>query len=304
MEVFMKTPVGIVGYGNLGKAVAEKLKTSHDFQLVAIFSKRKLPNCVDYKDILNYKDKISILFLCGGSQNELEDQAFSLIKHFNIIECYDNHQRLKSYITKLNKLAKQHKKIALCSFGWDPGLFSMMRGLFSAMGEKAYTFWGKGLSQGHTQAIKNVKNVIDAIQFTVPNEELIKKIKQGTSLDCSEAFHKRMCFVTAEKEHYPQIEEHITHMKDYFDTSSTVVSFVSQKELDTLKSFAHKGEVLTKNNKMNFSLNLPSNPDFTASVLTTFAKNIENLQKEKQFGAHTIFDIPMKNIVDDKFKYL
>lgn len=304
MEDFMKIPVGIVGYGNLGKAVEKKLENNPNFELVAIFSKRNLQNTVDIKKIEGFKNKIDLLFLCGGSQNELENQAFALIKHFNIAESYDNHARLKNYHTELDILAKQHKKVALCSLGWDPGLFSFMRGLFNALGENSYTFWGKGLSQGHTQAIKNIEDVNDALQFTIPNEEFIEKVKNGENLTQSKVFHKRLCYIVAEPQHQTLIQQKITHMKDYFEGYETIVNFVTQEQLNSLKTFSHRGEVLTLNNKINFSLNLPSNPDFTATVLTSFARNFNNLKLEKKFGAYTIFDLPLKNLVDDKYKFL
>ena len=175
----MKIPVGVVGYGNLGRSVVENLQNDKTFQLEAVFSRRDLPIATSYSDILKFKDKIELLFVCGGSQNELEGQTNFLIKHFNLIESYDNHNRLKSHIQDLDITAKEHQKIALCSFGWDPGLFSLMRGLFDSLGQNPYSFWGKGLSQGHTQAIKNIDGVIDGLQFTLPNKEIIAKIKNG-----------------------------------------------------------------------------------------------------------------------------
>lgn len=300
----MKIPVGIVGYGNLGKAVEKNILKSDFFELVAIFSRRDLNNTINYSKINNYKNKIKLLFLCGGSQNELEKQSFELIKNFNIAESYDNHARLKSYHKALDKMAKENKKIAICSLGWDPGLFSFMRGLFDSLDVPPYTFWGKGLSQGHTQAIKNIPGVKDAVQFTIPNEEFIEKIKNGEKLISSKDFHKRECFVVANENHN-EIKNAIVNMKDYFLGYETIINFVSQDQLDKIKSFAHKGQVIGLNNEMNFSLNLPSNPDFTSKVLINFAKNFKQLKKEKKYGVHTMFDLPLKNILhDDVYKYL
>lgn len=304
-RIFMKIPVGVVGYGNLGKSVVTNLQKNNLFQLEAVFSKRNLPISTSYSDILKFKDKIEFLFVCGGSQNELEDQTTFLIKHFNLIESYDNHNRLKSHIQDLDKIAKEHHKIALCSFGWDPGLFSLMRGLFDGLGQKPYSFWGKGLSQGHTQAIKNIEGVIDALQFTLPKKEIISKIKHGENLEISKDFHKRLCFVVCPTEKRTEIEQKIKSMPDYFLGYETEIKFVSQDSLNKLKSFAHKGQVLTANNMMNFSLNLPSNPEFTANVMTTFARAYPKLKEEKKYGAHDIFDIPMKHILkDEPYKYL
>lgn len=301
----MKIPVGVVGYGNLGRSVVENLQNDKTFQLEAVFSRRDLPIATSYSDILKFKDKIELLFVCGGSQNELEEQTNFLIKHFNLIESYDNHNRLKSHIQDLDLAAKGHQKIALCSFGWDPGLFSLMRGLFDSLGQNPYSFWGKGLSQGHTQAIKNIDGVIDGLQFTLPNKDIISKIKNGESVKVSKDFHKRLCYVVCSKEKRAEIEHKIKSMPDYFLGYETEVKFVSQESLDKLKSFAHKGQVLTSNNTMNFSLNLPSNPKFTANVMTTFARAYPKLKEEKKFGAHDIFDIPMKYVLkEEPYRYL
>ncbi len=301
----MKIPVGVVGYGNLGRSVVENLQNDKTFQLEAVFSRRDLPIATSYSDILKFKDKIELLFVCGGSQNELEEQTNFLIKRFNLIESYDNHNRLKSHIQDLDLAAKGHQKIALCSFGWDPGLFSLMRGLFDSLGQNPYSFWGKGLSQGHTQAIKNIDGVIDGLQFTLPNKDIIAKIKNGESVKVSKDFHKRLCYVVCSKEKRAEIEHKIKSMPDYFLGYETEVKFVSQESLDKLKSFAHKGQVLTSNNTMNFSLNLPSNPKFTANVMTTFARAYPKLKEEKKFGAHDIFDIPMKYVLkEEPYRYL
>lgn len=301
----MKIPVGVVGYGNLGRSVVENLQNDKTFQLEAVFSRRDLPIATSYSDILKFKDKIELLFVCGGSQNELEEQTNFLIKRFNLIESYDNHNRLKSHIQDLDLAAKGHQKIALCSFGWDPGLFSLMRGLFDSLGQNPYSFWGKGLSQGHTQAIKNIDGVIDGLQFTLPNKDIIAKIKNGESFKVSKDFHKRLCYVVCSKEKRAEIEHKIKSMPDYFLGYETEVKFVSQESLDKLKSFAHKGQVLTSNNTMNFSLNLPSNPKFTANVMTTFARAYPKLKEEKKFGAHDIFDIPMKYVLkEEPYRYL
>lgn len=301
----MKLNVGIVGYGNLGRAVEKKIRAGHDFNLVAIFSKRDLPGVINYDDVENYKGKIDLLFLCGGSQNELEKQGLRLIKNFNIIDSYDNHARLKTYITKLDRLSKQNGKVALCSFGWDPGLFSFMRALFDGLGFKPYTFWGKGLSQGHTQAIKNIPGVKDAIQFTVPSIKDIEKIKNGEKVKEGKNLHHRECYVVAAKEDRDQVKKRIISMPDYFEGYKTTVHFVGQNKLDSLKTFAHKGQVISASNTINFSLNLKSNPDFTAGVITSFARAAANLIKNEKHGAYTIFDLPISSILKrDKFEYL
>lgn len=304
-ENFMKIPVGVVGYGNLGKEVVERLKNDKFFDLRAVFSKRDLPIATNYAKILKYEGQIKFLFVCGGSQNELEEQTRYLMPHFDLIESYDNHNRLENHIKELDSIAKQNKKVALCSFGWDPGLFSLMRGLFDSLGQKPYSFWGKGLSQGHTQAIKNIDGVIDGLQFTIPNKNIVDRIKNGEDVSLSKTFHRRLCYIVCPKEKQEQIKNQILNMPDYFKGYETDVRFVSQQQLDNLKSFAHKGSVLTQGNQLNFSVDLPSNPKFTANVMTTFARAYPKLVEEKKFGAHSIFDIPMRHILDSKpEKYL
>lgn len=300
----MKINVGIVGYGNLGKAIEEQIQNNKIFNLIGIFSRRNLSNTTPLEQIVDYKNKIDVLFLCGGSQNDLEIQATKLIKHFNTIDCYDNHNRLESYVNKMNSLAKTHNKVALCAFGWDPGLFSLMRGLFSSLGYIPNTFWGKGTSQGHTQAIKQIDGVIDAIQFTVPNPEAIEKTLNGMFVE-KEKMHTRECYVVCEKQNEEKIKNQIINMPDYFKGYSTHVSFVSQEELNEMKTYSHKGTVLTKNNTINFSLNIDSNPNFTANIMINFAKSIKNLINENNFGAYTIYDIATNNIMEEnKFNLL
>ncbi len=296
--------VGIIGFGNLGKSIEKQLKNNKNFNLVAIFSKTKTEKTISINSILDYKNKIDILYLCVGSFCDLEKLEKNLIKHFNIIDCYDNHSKLKSHISQIDKTAKNNNKIAICSVGWDPGLFSLTRCLFSSLNYKPYSFWGKGTSQGHTQAIKSIEGVFDAIQFTLPNKRIIKNLKHGVTIP-SQNYHKRQCFIVCKKEDRRRIKHTIINMPNYFEGYKTKVNFVSAQKLNKLKSFSHKGEVSTKNNIMNFSLNLPSNPDFTANVMISYSQAYLKLKKEKKFGAHTILDIPLSYITqDDKYNYL
>ena len=295
--------VGIVGYGNLGKALEKQIKNNKNFNLIAIFSRKNMKNTYIFDEILKFKEKIDLLFLCCGSKNDLEGVAKYLIKHFNIIDCYDNHKRLKEHIKVINTEAKQHKKIALCSLGWDPGILSLIRGLFSSLDYKPITFWGKGTSQGHTEAIKQIEGVVDAIQFTVPNNDKITKIKTGEKVDI-ENLHLRECFVVCNTADEDRIKKTIVNMPDYFKGYKTTVKFITQKELNEIKTFSHKGEVVTYNNTLNFSLNLSSNPDFTAKVLITYANSFSKLKQMKLFGAHTIFDIPLKFIIKEDISSL
>lgn len=297
--------VGIVGYGNLGRAVEEELRNNNEFNLVGIFSNQNLENVISPKEIEKYKDKIDFLFLCVGSYNGIEKNAAKLIKHFSFIDAYDNHVNLKKYIQNLDDLAYENNTVAISACGWDPGLFSCMRGLFDSLGYTPYSFWGKGTSQGHTNAIKTIKGVVDAIQFTVPNEEIVESIKNGNDEHIGKHFHKRECFVVCEDYDKERIEFEIKNMPDYFLGYDTSVHFVSQQELDEMKSFSHKGQVLTARNTMNFSLNLESNPHFTAKVMIAYSKVIKKLKSEQKYGAYSIFDIPLKSILNkDEFEYL
>ena len=299
----MKINVGIVGIGNLGTALIKYLKNNQNFNLVATFSRRNIKNTIPYTNILDYKEKIDLLFLCVGSQNDLEPTANELVKHFNLIESYDNHRQLEKHIKNMHKLAKNNNKVVLCSIGWDPGLFSLIRAIFSSIGFKPHTFWGKGTSQGHTQAIKQINGVVDAVQFTIPNKKSINKIKNGKTPP-NKNFHKRICYVNCLKQDRKRIKETIINMPDYFKDYKTKVHFISQQKLNKIKSFSHKGIVLTESNTMNFSLNLKSNPDFTAKVLIAYANSYKTLKEKKMFGAHTIFDIPLSYIIDNKYEFL
>ena len=292
--------VGIVGYGNLGKAIEEEIKDHSEFELVAIFSRRRLQNTESFSRINDYVGKIETLFVCVGSKTDLEQTSLKLIKNFNIVETFDNHAKIPEYHKKMVKIAEKHLKFAICSVGWDPGLFSLMRGLIGALGYSPYTFWGKGVSQGHTQAIKNLPGVIDGIEFTLPNKKALKQIKRGINVT-GNSFHIRLCYVVADFKDQNRIRNQIVNMPDYFLGYKTIVKFVSQAKLNRLKTFKHRGEVLTCGNIINFSLNLPSNPKFTAKIAVTYAKSIKNLSKP---GVYSIFDIPLSYIIDDKFKFL
>jgi len=297
--------VGIVGYGNLGKAIEKRIKSEPGMNLVGIFSRRKEIGTISISKIMKYADKIDTLFICVGSQSDLEKTALEHILHFNIVETFDNHAKIPQHVTRINEAAICSGKIAICSCGWDPGLFSLMRGLFSALGQKPITFWGKGLSQGHTQAIKNIPGVIDALEFTIPNQKERKKAINGECVSNAKLLHKRQCFVVAKRVDRERIERAIVNMPDYFLGYETSVTFVSLNRLNKLKSFAHRGEVITQNNVMNFSLNLASNPEFTASVAVAFARAIPKLKDENKCGAFTIFDLPLAHILtEDKLSFI
>jgi len=277
--------VGIVGYGNLGKAIEKRIKSEPGMNLVGIFSRRKEIGTISISKIMKYADKIDTLFICVGSQSDLEKTALEHILHFNIVETFDNHAKIPQHVTRINEAAICSGKIAICSCGWDPGLFSLMRGLFSALGQKPITFY--------------------ALEFTIPNQKERKKAINGECVSNAKLLHKRQCFVVAKRVDRERIERAIVNMPDYFLGYETSVTFVSLNRLNKLKSFAHRGEVITQNNVMNFSLNLASNPEFTASVAVAFARAIPKLKDENKCGAFTIFDLPLAHILtEDKLSFI
>lgn len=297
--------VGIVGYGNLGKAIEKTIKENSDFELVAIFSRRKIDGTLPFSKIKDFAGVIDTLFVCVGSKTDLMQTSLKLIKDFNIVDTFDNHNQIPSYFERIDKLAKKHKKVAICSVGWDPGLFSLMRALFDSLGFASTTFWGKGVSQGHTQAIKNIKGVIDGIEFTIPNKKKKRAIKKGKEIIIDKSLHSRLCYVVAKKEDRLRIKNEIINMPDYFLGYKTKVKFISSKRLNKIKNFKHAGEVLTYNNMINFSLNLPSNPEFTAKIAVNYAKSISKLQFFQQFGAFSILDLPISYILSkNKFEFI
>ena len=306
--------LGILGYGNLGKATELSIKENEDMELVAIFTRRnpsELKAQTDTKivsvdELSNYKDKIDILILCGGSATDLPHQTPEFAKSFNVIDSFDTHPKIPEHFSNVNKSAKETNHVALISCGWDPGLFSLNRLMADSFlpNGNAYTFWGKGVSQGHSDAIRRIKGVKNGIQYTVPIEESVNRVRKGENpkLNTREK-HLRECYVVAEEgANKEEIEKEIKNMKNYFDEYDTTVNFVTEEELKKNHSkMPHGGFVLRsgktglngENNEIiEYSLRLDSNPEFTASVLTAYARAVYRLKEKGDFGAKTIFDIP------------
>ena len=309
----MKINVGILGFGNLGKAVAHELINDARFNLVAVFTHRKSltneeqnkVNNVKLENINNigkYKRKIKIMFLCGGSSSTLQKDARLALKYFNTIDAFDTHAKIKKYIKSCDKLAKTNKKVAFCSIGWDPGLFSGMRVLFNSLDEKTYTIWGKGVSQGHSEAIRRIEGVKDAVQYTVPNKGLINKLKLGELTDGK--LHKRECLVVADKKDQKRIENEIKNMPNYFLGYNTKVSFVSQDEILQHKALFHRGEVFTLGNNFNFSLKTNSNPSLTSKIMLSYAIAMLEYIKNKRYGAYSILDIPFAQLLKNSDRFI
>lgn len=304
-----KIRVGILGYGNLGKSVEKIVHNDKHFKLVAIFSKRNIKGkyaTVDFpSNIEKYKNKIDILFLCGGSSSNLMEQAQKSLKYFNCIDAFDTHKKIPEHIKMCNILAKQNNKVAFCSFGWDPGLFSLMRTLFNFLGETTFSSWGKGVSQGHSEALKCIKGVKDAIQYTIPNKKLIDNIKNGKvlQLEDEKELHTRECFVVAEPKERQNIVKQILNMPNYFKGYHTKINFIDEDKMKKHKKLYHSGEVFTVGNELSFRLNIESNPDFTAKILVMYSKILYNYYSAKKFGAYSILDIPFSYMFNT-IKYL
>jgi diaminopimelate dehydrogenase len=309
-----KIKIGILGYGNLGKATELAIKNNDDMELVSAFTRRnpsELKTVSDAKvdsvnNITNYKDKIDILVLCGGSATDLPVQTPEFVKLFNVIDSFDTHAKIPEHFSNVDKSAKESKHIALISCGWDPGAFSLNRLMAESFlpNGSTYTFWGKGVSQGHSDAIRRVKGVKNAIQYTVPVEASMDSVRKGENPTLTtRQKHLRECYVVLEEgANKDEVEKKIKTMENYFDEYDTTVNFITENELKEKHSkMPHGGFVIrsgktglnAENNQIiEYSLKLDSNPEFTASVLIAYARAIYRLKEKGDFGCKTVFDIP------------
>lgn len=302
--------IGIVGYGNLGKGVEKALKLNPDMKLHAIFTRRDVKSLnsdaklVHISEIIKYKDVIDVMILCGGSATDLDEQGPMIAADFNTVDSFDTHARIPEYFNKIDSVAKNSGTCSLISAGWDPGLFSLNRllGLSVLPDGNEYTFWGHGVSQGHSDAIRHIKGVKDAKQYTVPKANALERVRNGENpkLNPKEK-HARVCYVVPEKGADLQvIEQEIVTMPNYFADYDTTVNFISEEEfILNHQGMPHGGVVIrtgeTSPNvkqKMEFSIQLGSNPEFTSSVIVAYARAIYKLSKEGKTGAFTVFDIP------------
>lgn len=312
--------VAIVGYGNLGRGVERALKQNTDMELVGVFTRRK-PETVQtdgapvylMDDLEAQKEKIDVCILCGGSATDLPVQTPAITKNFNTIDSFDTHAKIPEHFANVDQVAKDNQTVSIISTGWDPGLFSLNR-LYaeSILPEgKTYTFWGKGVSQGHSDALRRIEGVANAIQYTIPKSEVIEKLKAGEKMNLTTRDkHLRECFVVLEENaDADAIKEEIVTMPNYFDEYDTIVHFISADELKRdHATMPHGGTVLRtgtthENTKqlIEYNLQLESNPEFTASVLVAYARACARLAAEKKFGAFTVLDIAPKYLspVDD-----
>ena len=311
----MLIKVGIVGYGNLGKGIESAIMQNPDLSLVAVFTRRNPQDLkirtegvpvISVDEILNYKDKIDVLILCGGSATDLPKQTPEYAKDFNVIDSFDTHAKIPEHFAAVDKSAKEAGKVAIISAGWDPGMFSINRlyGNAILVDGSDYTFWGKGVSQGHSDAIRRIEGVLDAKQYTVPVEKALSSVRNGENpVLATREKHTRECFVVAkEGADLERIRQEIVNMPNYFADYDTTVNFISAEELAKNHSGIPHGGVVVRSGKtgiskenthiIEYSLKLDSNPEFTASVIVAFARAAVKLNNEGQMGAKTVFDIP------------
>lgn len=311
-----KIRIGIIGYGNLGRGVEKAVTSSNDMELIGIFTRRNPGSVVtatgaktySVTEVENFKDKVDVMVLCGGSATDLPEQTVKYIKDFNTVDSFDTHAKIPEYFEKVDKAGKESGKLGAISIGWDPGLFSITRMLFGAIlpDGNDYTFWGKGVSQGHSDAIRRIKGVKDAKQYTVPIESAVAAVRSGEnpSLTARQK-HLRDCYVVLEDGADPAfVEKSIKEMPNYFADYDTTVHFISEEELKVNHSgLPHGGFVLRsgktdENTKhlLELSIKLDSNPEFTGSVLTAYARAVYKMANKGVTGAVTVFDVPIKEL--------
>ncbi len=306
--------IGILGYGNLGRGVEYAIKENSDMELAAVFTRRDPSSVkinsnvpvVKISEIENWKNKIDVLILCGGSATDLPIQTPKFAGMFNVIDSFDTHAKIPEHFSKVDEAAKFGNHIAIISVGWDPGLFSLARVYSNAVlpDGKDYTFWGKGVSQGHSDAIRRIEGVKDAKQYTIPVKTALEAVRSGKNPELTtRQKHIRECFVVLEDgANAAEVEQKIKNMPNYFDEYNTTVNFISEEELlKNHSGLAHGGFVIRSGNTgenkhhnhiVEFRLKLDSNPEFTSSVLIAYARAAYRLNKEGQSGCKTVFDIP------------
>lgn len=310
----MSTRIGILGYGNLGRGVECAVRQNEDMELVAVFTRRNpeaVPILTDTAKVCSiaeaadWKDQIDVMIICGGSATDLPVQTPEYVRYFNVIDSFDTHAKIPEHFANVDAAAKEAGHIGIISVGWDPGMFSLNRLYANAIlpEGKDYTFWGKGVSQGHSDAIRRIKGVKNAKQYTIPVESALQAARSGDNPELTtRQKHTRECFVVLEEgADAAKVEEEIKTMPNYFADYDTTVHFISEEELLANHSgIPHGGFVLRsgvtgreKENKhlIEYSLKLDSNSEFTASVLVAYARAAHRLSKEGQSGCRTVFDI-------------
>ncbi len=311
----MSIRVGIYGYGNLGRGVESALRQNEDMELVAFFTRRAPETLKTFSDgvpvyssceIEKHADGIDVLIICGGSATDLPVQTPLLAEKFCVVDSFDTHARISEHLAAVDASARRGGKVALISCGWDPGMFSLSRLYASAIlpEGKDYTFWGRGVSQGHSDAIRRIEGVVDAKQYTIPVESALDAVRSGSAPELStREKHTRECFVVAEDgADKARIEKEIKEMPNYFADYDTTVHFITLEELKRDHAGIPHGGFVIRSGKTGFegehdhvieySLKLDSNPEFTASVIVAYARAVARLYREGAVGCKTVFDIP------------
>ena len=306
--------IGILGYGNLGKGVECAVKQNEDMKLTAVFTRRApeslkiLTEGVPFysaTDAAAHANEVDVLILCGGSATDLPEQTPEMVKYFNVIDSFDTHARIPEHFANVDAAAKASGKIGIISCGWDPGMFSLNRVYASAVlpNGKDYTFWGKGVSQGHSDAVRRIEGVVDARQYTIPVDEALEQVRSGSNPELTtRQKHTRECFVVAEEgADLARIEKEIVTMPNYFADYDTTVHFISMEEMKANHSgIPHGGFVIRSgktgwneeySNVIEYSLKLDSNPAFTSSVIMAYARAAYRMAKEGMSGCKTVLDI-------------
>ena len=308
-----KIRIGIVGYGNIGRGVEQAIKRNEDMELAAVFTRRDPASVkvategakvVHMDDMVSMKGDVDVMVLCGGSATDLPVMGPEIAGDFNTIDSFDTHAKIPEYFANVDKAAKEGNNISIISVGWDPGMFSLNR-LYAEsilVQGSTYTFWGKGVSQGHSDAIRRIPGVKNAIQYTVPVDEAVDQVRSGSEPKLTTRDkHTRECYVVAQEgANKAEIENAIKTMPNYFDEYNTTVHFISEEELKRDHSkmphggfVIRTGETGEEGNKhvIEYSLKLDSNPEFTASVLIAYARAAYRLNQKGENGARSVFDI-------------
>ena len=306
--------IGILGYGNLGRGVECAIKQNPDMELVAVFTRRAPENVsiltkdakvCSVADVEQWKDKIDVMILCGGSATDLPEQTPKYAELFNVVDSFDTHARIPEHFENVDAAAKKNGHVGIISVGWDPGMFSLNRLYANCIlpEGKDYTFWGKGVSQGHSDAIRRVEGVKDGKQYTIPVESALEAVRNGENPELTtRQKHTRECFVVLEEgADAAKVEETIKNMPNYFADYDTTVHFISEEELKANHSGIPHGGFVIRTGKtgwkdenshvIEYSLKLDSNPEFTACVIVAYARAAYRLQQEGQTGCKTVFDI-------------
>lgn len=313
--------IGIAGYGNLGKGVEAAVKNNADMELIAVFTRRE-PSSIKvltegvkvlpFSEISQHKDEIDVMINCGGSATDLPQTTPEIAKYYNVIDSFDTHANILEHMKAVGKSAQEAETTAIISVGWDPGMFSLNRLYMNAVLPcgNDYTFWGKGVSQGHSDAIRRIDGVVDARQYTCPVESAVERVRNGENPTLSvREKHTRLCYVVAQEgADKERIENEIKTMPNYFADYDTTVNFISLKELhEKHMGIPHGGSVirsgftgmdLTTKHTIEYSLKLESNPEFTGSVLAAYARAAFKMNKKGDFGCKTVFDVAPAMLTD------